>query len=163
MESLAWSEVSINFHLAKQISLLELKTIKARNIQSFRLKPGISLSPMQLNETRCEKILHLADFANRKTCSFIRLANDAFRKTFPQGSQKYSKTTHYESRGQSNTRADFKLTHRENYGRYEKCFFCLFFCGGGGEGGGGRGGLGGVRLMTIYHCSVCIRVIFGKK
>ena len=134
MESLAWSEVSINFHFAKQISLLELKTIKARNIQSFRLKPGISLSPMQLNETRCEKILHLADFANRKTCSFIRLANDAFRKTFPQGSQKYSKTTHYESRGQSNTRADFKLTHRENYGRYEKCFF-FFFCGGEGRGG----------------------------
>ena len=45
-------------------------------------------------------------------------------------------------------------------------FFCLFFFAeGGGEGRGGRG----VRLMasenfmTIYHCSVCIGVIFGKK
>ena len=61
--------------------------------------------------------------------------NDAFRKTFPQGSQKNSKTTHFESRGQSNTRADFKLTYREKYGRYEKRFFW-------GGGGGGEGGLG---------------------
>ena len=47
-------------------------------------------------------------------------------------------------------------------------FFFFFFGGGGGGGGEGRGG-GVVRLMasenfmTIYHCSVCIRVIFGKK
>ena len=156
MESLAWSEVSINFHLAKQISLLELKTIKSRNIQSFRLKPEISLSPLQLNETRCEKILQLADFANRKTCSFIRL-NDAFRKTFPQGSQKNSKTTHFESRGQSNTRADFKLTHRENYGRYEKCFF--FLRGGGGDGRGGEGG-GQVNGQREFHDNLSLQRMY---
>ena len=40
-------------------------------------------------------------------------------------------------------------------------FFFFFFLAEGGGGGEGRGG--GVRLMTIYHCSVCIRVIFGKK
>ena len=44
-------------------------------------------------------------------------------KPFLKAAKKNFKTTHYESRGQSNTRADFKLTHRENYGRYEKCFF----------------------------------------
>ena len=70
-------------------------------------------------------------------------------KPFLKAAKKNFKTTHYESRGQSNTRADFKLTYRENYGRYEKRFF------GGGEGRGGE-----VRLMasenfvTIYHCSV---------
>ena len=79
-------------------------------------------------------------------CSFIRL-NDAFRKTFPQGSQKNSKTTHFESRGQSNTRADFKLTYREKYGRYEKRFF-----GGGGGGRGRRDRLmASENFMTIYH------------
>ena len=46
-------------------------------------------------------------------------------------------------------------------------FFVFFFAEGGGRGG--EGGGGGVRLMasenfmTIYHCSVCIGVIFGKK
>ena len=46
-------------------------------------------------------------------------------------------------------------------------FFVFFFLAGGGGGGGEGRGL--VRLMasenfmTIYHCSVCIRVIFGKK
>ena len=59
-------------------------------------------------------------------------------KPFLKAAKKNSKTTHYESRGQSNTRADFKLTYRENYGRYEK----RFFWGGGGEGRGGEGRLG---------------------
>ena len=79
-------------------------------------------------------------------CSFIGL-NDAFRKTFPQGSQKNSKTTHFESRGQSNTRADFKLTYREKYGRYEKRFFW------GGVGGRGRRDrlMASENFMTIYH------------
>ena len=58
-----------------------------------------------------------ADFANRETCSFIRL-NAAFRKTFLKAAKKtLLKTTHYESRVQSNTRADFKRTYRENYGK----------------------------------------------
>ena len=41
--------------------------------------------------------------------------------------------------------------------------FFFFFLAEGGGGGGGEGREGGGRLMTIYHCSVCIRVIFGKK
>ena len=41
--------------------------------------------------------------------------NDAFRKTLLKAAKKSSKTTHYESRVQSNTCADFKLTYRENY------------------------------------------------
>ena len=49
-----------------------------------------------------------------------------------------------------------------------KSVFFFFGGGGGGEGRGGEG-RGLVRLMasenfmTIYHCSLCIRVIFGKK
>ena len=48
---------------------------KARDIQSFSLKPGISPSPVQprVNETKYEKILEAADFASRENCSFIRL------------------------------------------------------------------------------------------
>ena len=65
-------------------------------------------------ETKYEKILDTADFANRETCFFIRL-NDGFRKTCSRRPKKNSKTTHYESRVQSNTRADFKLTYKENF------------------------------------------------
>ena len=61
-------------------------------------------------------ILDATDFANRKTCFFIRL-NDAFRKILLKAVKKNSKTTHYESRVQSYTRADLKLTWRENYGK----------------------------------------------
>ena len=58
-------------------------------------------------------------------------------KLFLKAAKTNWKTTHFESRGQSNTRADFKLTYREKYGRYEKRFFW-----GGGGGGGGEGGIG---------------------
>ena len=68
------------------------------------------------NETKYQKILDAADFARRENCSFIRL-NDAFRKTLLKAAKKNSKTIHYESRVQSNTRADFKLTYRENNGK----------------------------------------------
>ena len=78
-------------------------------------------------QTKYQKILDTADFARRENCSLIRLI-DAFRKTLLKGSQK--RTTHYESRVQSNTRADFKLTYRENYGKLWQTF-C--FEGRGGE------------------------------
>ena len=75
-----------------------------------------------------EKILDAEDFARRENCSFIRL-NDAFRKPLLKSAQKNSKTTHYESRVQSNDRAAFKLTYRENCGKLRKT---IFFGGGGG-------------------------------
>ena len=77
-----------------------------------------------------EKILDAEDFARRENCSFIRL-NDAFRKPLLKSAQKNSKTTHYESRVQSNDRAAFKLTYRENCGKLRKT---IFFWGGGGGG-----------------------------
>ena len=77
-----------------------------------------------------EKILDAEDFARHENCSFIRL-NDAFWKTLLKSAQKNSKTTHYESRVQSNDCADFKLTYRENCGKLGKTIF-----GGGGGGGG---------------------------
>ena len=40
------------------------------------------------------------------------------RKTLLKAAKKTSKTTHYESPVQSNTRADFKLTYRENDGKF---------------------------------------------
>ena len=73
-----------------------------------------SFTRVARNETKYQKILDAADFARRENCSFIRL-NDAFRKTLLKAAKKNSKTTHYESRDQSNTRADFKLTYIENY------------------------------------------------
>ena len=74
-----------------------------------------SFSRVARDETKREKILDAADFANRENCSFIRL-NDTFRKTLLN-----------ESRVQSNTRADFKLTYSENYRKLWKAF--------GGPGG----------------------------
>ena len=68
----------------------------------------------------------------------IRL-NDAFPENFAQGSQKISETTHYESRVQSNTRADFKLTYRENYRKLQKAFL-----------GGGGWLIASEKLMTAY-------------
>ena len=72
-----------------------------------------SFTRVARNETKYQKILDAADFAIRENCSFIKL-NDVFRKTLLKAAKKNSKTTHYESRDQSNTRADFKLTYREN-------------------------------------------------
>ena len=74
-----------------------------------------------------DKILDTEDFARRENCSFIRL-NDAFWKTLLKSATKNSTTTHYESRVQSNDRADFKLTYRKNCGKLQK----TFFWGGGG-------------------------------
>ena len=81
-----------------------------------------SFTRVTRNETKYKKILDAADFARRENCSFIRL-NDAFRKTLLKAAKKNSKTTHYEGRVQSNTRADFKLRYRENYGKLWKTFF----------------------------------------
>ena len=78
-----------------------------------------SFTRVARNETKYEKILHAADFARRENCFFTTL-NDAFRKTLLKAAKKNYKTTHYESRVQSNTRADFKLTYRENYGKFFK-------------------------------------------
>ena len=77
-----------------------------------------------------EKILDAEDFPRHENCSFIRL-NDAFCKTLLKSAQKNSKTTHYESRVQSNDCADFKLTYRENCGKLGKT---IFLGGGGGKG-----------------------------
>ena len=56
----------------------------------FRLKPEISVSPCLtcLAKMRRNTITYWrdADFANRATCSFIRL-NDAFRKTLLQAAK----------------------------------------------------------------------------
>ena len=41
--------------------------------------------------------------------------NDAFRKTLLKAVKKNSKTTHYQSRVQSNSSSDSKLTYWENY------------------------------------------------
>ena len=50
--------------------------------------------------TKYEKILDVADFANRETCSFISL-NDAFRKTLLKAGKKTLR--------QPTTRAEFSL------------------------------------------------------
>ena len=39
----------------------------------------------------------------------------------------------------------------------------VFFQWGEGKGGGGVRLTASENFMTIYHCSVCIQVIFGKK
>ena len=71
----------------------------------------------------------VADFADRETCSFVRL-NDAFRKALLKATTKSSKNAHKESRVQWKTRADFKLAYTENYkGSYDR----RFLSGGGGE------------------------------
>ena len=72
--------------------------------------PGSVFHPCSLNVTKYQKILDAADFARGENCSFIRLINDASRKTLLKAAKKTLKTTHYESRVQSNKRADFKLT-----------------------------------------------------
>ena len=94
---------------------------------------------MRRNPT--QKILDAADFARRENCSFIRL-NDAFRKTLLKAAKKNSKTTHYESRVQCNTGADFKLTYRENYGKLWKTF-CL-------RGGGGNKLIAREKLINVH-------------
>ena len=59
----------------------------------------------------------LRDSENDENCSLRRL-NDAFRKTLLKAAKKtLRQPTINESRIQSNTRADFKLTYRENYGK----------------------------------------------
>ena len=58
--------------------------------------------------------LHLTILTDPANILFIYLGG-----SYAQGSQKNSKTTHYESRIQSNSRADFKLnSYRENYGKF---------------------------------------------
>ena len=74
-----------------------------------------SFTRVARNETKYEKILEAADFPSRENCSFKRL-NDALRNHCSKQPKKNSKTTHYESRVQSNKRLHFKLTYRENYG-----------------------------------------------
>jgi len=69
-------------------------------------------------------------FWSRENCSFIRL-NDAIRRTLLKAAPKNSKTIHYESRVQSNTRADFKLTYGENYGKLRGTSFFVVEEGGG--------------------------------
>ena len=76
----------------------------------------ISLSPMQPNETKYDRILgHEVDFANCESCPFRRL-NDTFQKTLLKAAKKKT-TTHHKSQVQSDMRASFKLTYRENNGK----------------------------------------------
>ena len=64
--------------------------------------------------------------------------------TQPKAAKKNSKTTHCESRVQSNTGPDFKLTYRENIGKLWKTF-CLR-----GGGGGGNKLIASEKLINVY-------------
>ena len=78
----------------------------------------------------------LANLITRRSVAWRhlkRLCSRLNKSMMPSGKlysrqPKNSKTAHYESRVQSNSRADFKLTYRENYGKLWK----TFFWGGGG-------------------------------
>ena len=110
-KSLAWSEVNNNFHLTEKPKfLLPTKKLAISNLSVSG--PRSVFYPC--SPKRDDKILDAEDFPSRENCSFIRL-NDALRKTLLNAAKKNSKTTHHESRVQSNKRADFKLTYRENY------------------------------------------------
>ena len=60
--------------------------------------------------------LTMADFANRETCSFIRL-NDAFRKTLPQAAKKKSRNRKKTSTACGDFKCHSVLWQGENYGK----------------------------------------------
>ena len=97
-KSLAWSEISMNFHLSCQIDF-NPKTYfvrpKTRYCQQQNSQYPIfpsqardqSFTRVARKETKYQKILDTADFARRENCSFIWL-DDAFLKTFLKAAKK---------------------------------------------------------------------------
>ena len=90
-----------------------------------------SFTRVARNETKYQKILDAADFARGENCSFIRLINDAFRKTLLKAAKKTLR--HFTIRDEfSLIRALISNWHTERIMRsYEKHFW-------GGERVGNR-------------------------